>query len=197
MQDDIFDEYKNEESKPNQNNFENQKQNSFKQESSNEQVKQKGQINNQTQGIKSQDVCHYEMPKSMALQTNLTRLGIVLSNFALIGTLLMLSSFLFFICYAIYYIVLIFATVVTLGLIFLLVPNFSSLFNVPDHIANITQAINTALPIVAPITLISAVASLILLCLNKEDRHVGRIVFSAVLIGIVIIASITLLLEEN
>lgn len=139
---------------------------------------------------------HQAMPAGLALSTNLSRLGVILSNYAILGLIIMCSTFMFFILYACFYIVLIFLTIATLGLIYVIAPGFSSLWNVGDNFEGILNFINTTLPFVIPATLICAVASLVLLCLNKENRSIPRIVFASILIGLTVIFGIGIIVSS-
>ncbi len=137
---------------------------------------------------------HKDMPSKMAVQKNLTRLGIIFSNYTIIGILFLVSSFMFFVFEILYFLALILFVLLTLGFVFMYIPNYGSLFDASEHFDGILNFINSTLPIVAPLTLFFAIASLVLLCLDKGNRNVPRIVFSSILIGIIAVIIIALLL---
>lgn len=139
---------------------------------------------------------HYEMPATMAMSTTLSRIGIILSNYAILGTILALSSLFIFIFYAFYYMLLVFAAICSLGLIFIAVPSFKDAFNT-EFFDGIALAINTAMPYILIGTIGCSLLSLIFLFANKENRSMPRIIFSGVIVAFSVIFLIALLTQQG
>ena len=136
---------------------------------------------------------HYDMPATLAFSTTMQRVGVILSNYAILGTILALSSFAFFLFYALYYVTLALIALCTLGIVFLAVPNFSSAFDA-EILDTISVGIGAALPYICIGTIACAVLSLIFLFANKQNRSMPRIIFSFVVVAfvaILLIASLT------
>ena len=151
---------------------------------------------NQNTSIRTNNNEHFDMPTKLAISNNLNRLGIILSNYAILGLVLMFSTFLFYIFYIVYYLIIASIVLLTLGMILLVNKDYLSLFST-DVFNGINSAISSSMPYILVITLICAVASLILLCINKHNKSVSRIVFASILIGIVAIFAIALLVRGN
>ena len=136
---------------------------------------------------------HYDMPATLAFSTTMQRVGVILSNYAILGTILALSSFAFFLFYALYYVALALIALCTLGIVFLAVPDFSSAFDA-EILDTISVGIGAALPYICIGTIACAVLSLFFLFANKQNRSMPRIILSFVVVAfvaILLIASLT------
>lgn len=125
--------------------------------------------------------------------------GKIMSNLSIFGVALMamilLSSvvYIFFFMFSLF---LAFAIIVaTFGTIFIAYPDFiQKMVNMNGSANAITLACYKAFPYIFGVTLITAIVSLVFLCIDKERRSVPRIVFSSVIIGLIIIIGLIYLL---
>lgn len=109
----------------------------------------------------------------------MSHLGKILSNFAILGVALCLLSVAYFLLVAFYYICLAMLLLCTLGLILVYIPNYMDLFSSADAInAFVSNFTVNYLPIIAPVTLVVSVLSILLLALSRQ-RNIVRIGFTA------------------
>ena len=124
------------------------------------------------------------------IASNMTILGLSLMIAILLGTILsmMFSVLMFFLAIAI--------IVATLGLIFLSKPNFLKnwLSNTDGTLAFAGECWK-AFPYIWAVTLAMSIVSLVTLCLQKEERTTGRIVFSSIMIGLSVVLGIIYLVS--
>ena len=134
-------------------------------------------------------------PAGVMTSMTLNRLGVIVSNLSILATCLFPICFFTFLIPAFYYIMLFLMTIFTLGLVFLLIPNFGSWWTAGSgFFNNLINFSGDLLPVLIGISLGGAVLSIILLLFNKNDRQWGRITISialcaiaiAILVGIVI-----------
>lgn len=130
---------------------------------------------------------HKDLPTGLATQMNLGRLGIILSNYSIVGVLLLFSSFLFFLGYALFYMMLLFISIATLGLIYILAPNFANLWGAAESMEGLINFIGGATGVIGVIVLFSTIASMILLWVDKNNRSIPRIIFAGVMCAIALV----------
>lgn len=127
-----------------------------------------------------------------------TRLGIILSNVAVICVLFCLSSIVSVVISWLFLalgMVLIFAT---LGIVLLVIPGYwNSLMASGNIVANVTNFLMQAWPYISITGIACSVASIVLLALDRNQRHIGRIVFSSIVIGLIVIIMIILAVEGS
>ncbi len=79
----------------------------------------------------------------------------------------------------------------TLGIILLVVPGYwDGIMSISDSSSDLLEFVAKALPIVAPIGLGVSILTLVLLCCNKHDRSVLRIVFCSIFVVVFAILNI-------
>lgn len=127
---------------------------------------------------------HKDLPADMALKMHLGRLGIIFSNYSILGVILLFSTFLFFFGYALFYLLLLSISIITLGLIYVIAPGFADLWNVSDKMDGIISFISGASGYIALAVLVFSIASMILLWVDKNNRSIPRIIF-AMIMGII------------
>ena len=124
------------------------------------------------------------------IASNLTILGLSLMIAILLGTIIsmMFSVLMFFLAIAI--------ILATLGLIFLSKPHFlRDWFSNTDGTLAFAGECWKVFPYIWAVTLTMSIVSLVTLCLQKEERTTGRIVFSSVMIGLSVILGIIYLVS--
>lgn len=118
------------------------------------------------------------------------KLNLLFSNLAIISTLLFILTFFTMLIPAIYYIVLILMVICTVGTVFILIPNFGSWWSRGATLTNFAEKFSALFPIFAGISIISAITSLVLLLLNKNDHNWPRIILSIIIIIFIVVALI-------
>lgn len=138
------------------------------------------------------------MPKSHndpALKTELknfsVRIGKIFSNISIVSLILCSCGVLSFALTALIFLVGLSIIVFSVGTIFLIVPNyFEKLTSVASVSAGISGFFLQNLFIFAIVSFFGALISFILLVLDKQTKHKGRLVVSSIVIIISIIAII-------
>ena len=128
------------------------------------------------------------------LTSFLTRLGKIFSNISIVALLLCLAGILSFVSTAIILLIGLALILLTIGVIFLYIPDyFEKLMKVSNISAQVSAFFMQNFAWFAVVSIIGAVVSLILLSLDRTTRHTGRIVLSSCVIGVVIITVIVFL----
>ena len=133
-------------------------------------------------------------PAKNVLLMNLQRLGVILNNISLFAGIALLVCFfaimLFPVAYIVNFFVIIFISVFTLGLIYLEC-SFDDLMIIDnDFVVNAVQFLGNALPYIFGALIITSLASLILLLLDKRNIDKTRVAISASILGIVVVGFI-------
>lgn len=120
------------------------------------------------------------MERSSISAMRMSHLGKILSNFAILGSVLCLASVAYFLFVAFYYIILITVLLGTVFLILVYYPEFMNLFSSADALnALVTDFTVNYAPIIAPVTLAVSVLAIAALAVSKQN-NVGRIVLSVI-----------------
>ncbi len=134
------------------------------------------------------------MQKQTTLANNyfksfLTRLGKIFSNISIFSLILCLCGFLSFVSIIFIFLIGAIAIIFTLGFIFMIAPNFmDSLGNAIKISASLSQFFLNNLYIFASITIICSIISLILLLVDKRQKHTARVVIAVATLIIVVFA---------
>ena len=133
-------------------------------------------------------------PAKNVLLMNLQRLGVILNNISLFAGIALLVCFfaimLFPVAYIVNFFVIIIISVFTLGLIYLEC-SFDDLMIIDnDFVVNAVQFLGNALPYIFGALIITSLASLILLLLDKRNIDKTRVAISASILGIVVVGFI-------
>lgn len=121
----------------------------------------------------------------------LIRLGKIFSNISILALLLCISGILSFVATAFILLIGLVVIILSVGTIFAIVPNyFDILMSTSEVSVKISAFFLENFYIFASIAIIGAVLSLILLLLDKRNKHIARIVISSVVIAIVILVII-------
>lgn len=139
-------------------------------------------------------------PKELA-NIYLSHFGVIFSNIGLVGLIVgvmaLLSSVLVAIGSMIAVLFLVMGILVTLGAIFAIVPNYLSLFKKATKILDWfpTEQLVTASFYIIPISMALSIASIVLLAFDKQKKHTGRIVFSSIVLGLLLVVLVALIIS--
>ena len=121
----------------------------------------------------------------------LTHLGLILSNLSILFLILTIVTFFVVFIPVLYYLIIIAIIPLTIGTVFIVFPNYFSLFTKGADIINaLTPVIEKASPLFLALTAITLVVSTILLLVDKKERHTGRLVYSFSIFAVVLVALI-------
>ncbi len=121
----------------------------------------------------------------------LVRLGKIFSNMSILFLIISICGLFSFVSVAFVCLTGVVIIVITVGTIFIINPNFGSLFmSAVDVSSKISTFFLENFYIFAGVTLATAVVSLVLLVLDRRTKHTARIVTSSIVIGIVILTII-------
>ncbi len=148
------------------------------------------------------------IPKSISRQVTLGHIGTIFSNLAIFCLILSLGGVISFFLYVVGVISLIMIAVVmimliicTLGIILAIVPSFWSatkyMFSLVSKSGEIIDKfgnlIGKAWPIITPLAIAFALASVLLLVFDKTQKHTKRKVFSCVVLALSVVVLIVLI----
>ena len=139
-------------------------------------------------------------PKELA-NIYLGHFGVIFSNIGLVGLIVgvmaLLSSVLVAIGSMIAVLFLVMGILVTLGAIFAIVPDYLSLFGKATKILDWfpTEQLVTASFYIIPISMALSIASIVLLAFDKQKKHTGRIIFSSIVLGLLLVVLVALLIS--
>lgn len=144
-----------------------------------------------------------DVPPKELKSIYLGHFGVIFSNIAIVGLIVgvmtLLSSILVVLGSAFSVLFLVMGILVTLGAIFAIVPNYLSLFGKATKILDwfpIKQFV-TASTYILPISMALCIASIVLLCFDKQKNHKGRIIFSSIVLGLLIAAFVAILIKGS
>ena len=121
----------------------------------------------------------------------LVRLGKIFSNMSILFLIISICGLFSFVSLAFVFLTGAVIIVITVGTIFIINPNFGSLFmSAVDVSSKVSIFFLENFYIFAGVTLATAVVSLVLLVLDRRTKHTARIVTSSIVIGIAVILTI-------
>ena len=121
------------------------------------------------------------------------RLGKIFSNLSIVFLILCLCGILSFVSLAVILTFGFALIILTIGTIFVMVPNYwDILMTASQFTAKLASFFLDKFFIFVAFTILFAILSLILLKLDKQQKHTGRIVVSLIIIGIAIISIIVI-----
>lgn len=91
-----------------------------------------------------------------------------------------------------YYFILAMVSLLTLFAIYAIYPGFASLWAGGESLIEIAGVISSSWKYVVPIVFVLSAASIVCLCFDKNDKHIARIVVSAI---VCVIAFVILILR--
>lgn len=139
-------------------------------------------------------IIEHSLPSMARMHT--IHLGKILSNIAIVGVALCAFFILSQILAVMGFILGFMLIVLTLGLI-LLIPNYWEAINSPLSLYDtlIAKGFIAALPYILLISIVCCIASLVLLSLDKYEKHTGRIVFSYIILALCVLIGISMILQ--
>ena len=127
----------------------------------------------------------------MELKNFSVRLGKIFSNISILALILCFCGILSFVATAFILLIGLVIIILTLGTIFVMVPNYWDIMMTGSEIsAKISSFFLQNFYIFVIVAIISSIISLTLLIIDKNNKHTARIVVSSVVIGIAIVAII-------
>ena len=131
---------------------------------------------------------HTTPTKNAELKTFGRRMGKIFSNLLIFTLILCLCALLSFLSVVFVWLFGIVLIILTVGTIFAMVPDyFSRLSSASNVTSNIAEFFFDNFYIFVSLCLVCAIASIVLLALDKQNKHTGRIVLSSLAIVICII----------
>lgn len=121
------------------------------------------------------------MDRTSIAAMRVAHIGKILSGFAILGAVVCISSVLYFLFIAVYYILLFSILLITLFLILVEYPEFMDLFSNTEIINDFVYKFTTTyIPIIAPITMAVSAVSIAALAVSKQKDVTARLVISIV-----------------
>jgi hypothetical protein len=124
------------------------------------------------------------MERTKLLRMETSRLGIILSNYSILGIFIAISSILATAVYGLSVLIWLILFLVTLGLILAIIPNYMDFLTSGNLASKFINFIAPILPYVYWITFGTAVASIILMSFSYGKKPIIHIAFSSVAAGI-------------
>lgn len=143
----------------------------------------------------------FDVPSKQLKNIYLNHFAIILSNISIfgfvVGAIAVLSSIFVPVVTVIMQIFLVFGVLLTLGAVFAIYPNYSSLFsNLSNFIDNFP--FETLLKVgigVISISIVFSILSIIFFCLNKQQKHSNRIAIMSAMLGLLVLILIFAILR--
>ncbi len=126
-------------------------------------------------------------PKNILARMQVAHLGKITFNLQFLAVAVMAASVLSFLAMAVFYLLLLAVTLVTLGLIYAAYPSLKDLWSGGAVLESIFNTLAASWPYAVPAALALSVASIIFLCFDYRQKHVARITISAVIAVISVI----------
>ena len=129
------------------------------------------------------------IPISIELSRFTNRLGIIFSNIAIFALILSYMGFFSFLTIAFLILIAGILIILSLGTIFIMIPNFGDFFSSSIKIAaNISTFFLDHTYLFTTITLVLAIASFIFFFFDKKNRQIGRMICSVFVCLLALIA---------
>ena len=132
----------------------------------------------------------YKTPKNLLARMQVVHLGKILFNLQFVALAIMMASALSFLITALYYLLLISITLGTVGIIYLVYPQFSNWWSGGETLQNITSVLAESWQFTVPVVAVLAVASIVCLCFDNQKKHISRIITSIVICVLAILVLI-------
>ncbi len=122
----------------------------------------------------------FKTPRKVLAQMQVVHFGKILFNLQFIAVAIMVASVLSFVMPAIYYIVLVCIAFLSLGSL-LVNDTFRSMWAGGKTLTKIAEVLTYSWKFTVPIVAALAIVSIVCLCFDKHDKHIARIIVSAVI----------------
>lgn len=124
-------------------------------------------------------VTPYKTPKSVLARMQAAHFGKILFNLQFLAVAVMAASALSVLATVMFYLFMIIVTIGSIGLIYVLYPPFASWWAGGEKLQEIMEVLAGSWQYAVPVALALSLSSIVLLCFDKEQKQVGRIVVSA------------------
>lgn len=135
-------------------------------------------------------ITDFKTPRSVLIRMQATHLGKILFNLQFVAVAVMLASVLSFLIVALYYFFLLAVTLLTLGGIYAIYPEFATLWSGGETLNNISVNLASGWQYIVPIVIAVSAVSVVLLSLDKTVKQTARISISSVICGLSVIVLI-------
>lgn len=122
----------------------------------------------------------YKTPKKTLARMQVVHFGKIVFNLQFIAVAIMAASVLSFIMPGIYYLMLVCIAFLSLGSL-LLNPTFLNMWSGGETLTQIAEVLTHSWKYTVPIVGVLAIVSIVCLCFDKNQKHVARIVVSAII----------------
>lgn len=144
-----------------------------------------------------------DVPSKELASMYLGHFGTIFSNISIVGLIVgvmaLLSSIMVVLGSAFSVMFLVLAIIMTCGAVFVIIPNYLSLFSKATKILEWfpVEKLATASTYILPISMVLCAASIVLLCFDKHKNHKGRIIFSSIVLGLLLAAFVAILIKGS
>ena len=128
-------------------------------------------------------------PSGTLARMQVVHFGKIMFNMQFIAVAIMMASVLSFIFTAVYYILMVCAILISLFTL-LLNESFREMMSGGEALGQITQLFAQSWQYTVPIVAVMSAVSIFCLCFDKNKKHVGRIVASAILLVLALVVLI-------
>ncbi len=135
--------------------------------------------------------------KSALARMQIVHLGRIAFNLEFVALVFCLASVLSFMLTGIYYLFLIIVSFGTIGIIYLIYPEFASWWNGGETLAIITNKLFESWPYVIPITVGLSLISIICLSFDQNKKQSGRIIGSIIVMVIALVILLLILVNNK
>ena len=120
-----------------------------------------------------------QTPKKLLAQMQVARFGNIAFALQFISFAIMVFSAVAFLAVAAYYLILLAVAMLTFFLLFFN-PTFAAMWGAGEGVLSFTVTIASWWRFTAPITLAVSAISIVCLCLDRKNKHIAKIIVSAV-----------------
>ncbi len=138
----------------------------------------------------------FRPPGKVLAKMQVVHFGKILFNLQFIVLAIMMASVVTFIMPAIYYLVLVFFALFSFFSL-LVNPTFRALWAGGETITKVAAALTHSWKYTVPIVAVLAIASIVCLCFDKKEKHVARIVVSAIICVLALIVLVFKLINSG
>lgn len=128
-------------------------------------------------------------PKTLAMM-QVVHFGNILFNLQFLAIAIMAASVLSFIVPVIYYLLLLCVMLLTLFTIFIMYPGFGNLWSGGEALTQIAEVLNSTWKFTVPIVAVLAIGAIVCLSLDKQKKHIGKIVTCSIFLVLALIVLI-------
>lgn len=138
-------------------------------------------------GMEDNHVTDFKTPRGVLAKMQATHFGKILFNLQFVAVAIMLASVLSFLIVALYYFFLLAVTLLTLGGIYAIYPEFASWWSGGETLNNIAVTLSSGWTYIVPIAIAVSAISVVMLSLDRTNKQTARIVISSVICALSVI----------